>query len=184
MAAVEEEGYARLTMEGLARRAGVSKQTIYRWWPTKAGVVLEALIEGARRAAPQRETGSFEADLRHLVRDTVSAARASVAVLSALMAESQLDERFGRDFREGFLAGRRAVLREVIARGRERDQVSEDADPDILIELVFGMLWYRILTRHAPLNRRFADQLTAAVLALASPSSRDEREAVAAGVEA
>src|SRR3712207_5148615 len=114
VAAVDDEGYGRLTMEGLARRAGVSKQTIYRWWPTKGAVVLEALIEGAREAAPARDSGSFEADLRRLVRDTVSAVSSSAGLLSALMAEAQLDDRFGKEFRQGFLAGRRAVLREIL----------------------------------------------------------------------
>ena len=176
-----------LSIERLAVTAGVGKQTIYRWWPTKAAVVLEALAEGARRAAPQRDTGSLETDVRRLMRDTVAATAASINILSALMAEAQLDDRFGREFREGFLAGRRSVLRDVIERGRARGQLADDADPDLLVELAFGLLWYRILTRHAPLNRRFADQITDAVLTVAMPRDREDAGGspeLTAGVEA
>jgi AcrR family transcriptional regulator len=163
---VEEEGYGTLTMEGIAARAGVSKQTLYRWWPSKAAVVLEALNEGAERVAPDPDTGSLESDLRPFLYGTVKGANRNARMLSALMAAAQLDAEFAASFRSGFLARRRAVLRKLLERAGERGELADSVDIDFVVEIVFGTLWYRILNRHAPLSRRFADRLSDSVLAL------------------
>jgi AcrR family transcriptional regulator len=165
---IGEDGYGRVTMEGIAREAGVSKQTLYRWWPTKAAIVLEALNEGAAKIAPSLDTGSFRADLRVFLRRSVSGASgANARLLAGLMAAAQLDEAFAVSFRSGFLARRRQALRELLERGRDRGELAASADLDFLVELVFATLWYRILAHNKPLNRRFADQLTDTLLALA-----------------
>lgn len=168
VALVEENGYAALTMEGIARRAAVSKQTIYRWWPGKGAVVLEALTEAASALAPMPSGGSLETDLRRLLRETVAAAGSpNSRVLAALMAEAQLNDEFARAFRDGFLAQRRTVLRVTFERARRRGEAGDRVDLDLLVDLVFGALWYRILAGHAPLDRRFADRLCEAALELA-----------------
>jgi len=165
---VEDDGYGALTMQRIARSAGVSKQTVYRWWPSKAAVVLEALNDAAQAAAPAPNGGSLETDLRGLLRSTVAGMTIrNTRMLAALMAEAQLDENFAGAFQSGFLARRREVLREVLERARARGEVAESVETEYLAELVFGAIWYRILGRHAPLNRRFADQLTESVLTLA-----------------
>ena len=74
-----------------------------------------------------------------------------------------------RRFRTGFLARRRQALRTLLEHGRDRGELPTSVDLDFLVELVFASLWYRILVRHQPLSRRFADQLADAVLALATP---------------
>jgi len=154
-------------MEAIAREAGVSKQTVYRWWPTKAAIILEGLNEAAAAIAPASDTGSFPADLRRFLRRTVAGAGGeSTRLLTALMAAAQLDDTFAESFRDSFLAARRRVLRELLESARERGEMSSSADPDYLAELVFGALWYRMLARNAPLDRRFADELTATVLTL------------------
>ncbi|MDX6643863.1 MAG: hypothetical protein QOD76_1825 [Solirubrobacteraceae bacterium] len=164
---VAERGYGALTMEGIARSAGVSKQTVYRWWPRKSAVVLEALSEAAQAVAPDSDTGSLEGDLRLFLRRTVTGAGQNAPMLAAMMAEAQLDEEFGGPFLSGFLARRRDVLREILERGRARGEVGSGADLDFVVEVAFAALWYRILGSHAPLNRRFADRLSQTVLALA-----------------
>jgi AcrR family transcriptional regulator len=166
---IGHDGYGRVTMEAIARDAGVSKQTVYRWWPTKAAIVLEALNEGAAAIAPVTDTGSFSTDLRVFMRRTVAgAAGRNARLLAALMAAAQLDDAFAESFRTGFLARRRQTLRELLEHGRKRDELVTSADLDFLVELAFAALWYRILARNQPLNRRFADQLTDTVLALAT----------------
>jgi AcrR family transcriptional regulator len=155
-------------MEAIAREAGVSKQTVYRWWPTKAAIVLEALNEGAAEIAPATDTGSLSADLRRFLRRTVAGADGRNArLLAALMAAAQLDDAFAESFRTGFLARRRLALRELLQRGRDRGEMASSADLDFLVELAFAALWYRILVRHQPLGRHFADQLADTVLTLA-----------------
>ena len=154
-------------MEGISRRAGVSKQTLYRWWPTKAAIILEALKEAATVIAPAPETGSLDTDLGLFLRQTVKgAAGTNTRLLAALMAEAQRDDSFAQSFQAEFLAVRRQVLREVLERARSRDEIAAWADIDLVVELVFGALWYRILARHEPLDDRFADRLSQAVLTI------------------
>ena len=163
---IERDGYGRVTMESIARRAGVSKQTVYRWWPTKAAILLEALNEGAAAISPLRDTGSFETDVRTFLRSTVAGARRNVRLLAALMAEAQFDENLAEAFRTGFLARRRQVLGELLERGRDSGELAAPADTDFFVELVFATLWYRILAQNRPLNRAFADRLTDSILTL------------------
>ena len=158
---LHNDGYRRLTMEGIAREAGVSKQTVYRWWTRKAEIVLEAVLEGAETAAAAPDTGSVEGDLRTFLRSAFRASStATTRVLTALMAEAQLDEEFAAAFRAEFLAQRRRALREVFRRGVARGELSRDADPEFLAEVVFGVVWYRMLGGHAALDRKLADRLT------------------------
>jgi AcrR family transcriptional regulator len=166
---VARDGYGRVTVQAIAREAGVSKQTVYRWWPTKAAIVLEALNAGAATIAPATDTGSLSTDLRTFLRRTVAGAGGrNSRLLAALMAAAQLDEAFAESFREGFLARRRNALRELLERGRDRGEMATSVDLDFLVELAFAALWYRILVHHQPLNRRFADPLADTMLALSA----------------
>src|SRR4051794_35435011 len=85
---IDEHGYGKLTMEAIAKRAGVSKQTVYRWWPSKAAVVLETLNEVAAAIAPA------SGDLRDFIRRSVRGAQRNRELLAGLMAEAQLDPVF------------------------------------------------------------------------------------------
>jgi AcrR family transcriptional regulator len=164
---IEQGGYGNLTMEAIAREAGVSRQTLYRWWPTKAAITLEALNEAAAAIAPAPDTGTLETDLRQFLRRTVAgAAGRNARLLAALMAEAQLDDGFADAFRAQFLARRREVLHDLLDRHRQRGELADTADLDFLVELVFATVWYRILARSRPLNRNFADQLADTLLAL------------------
>src|SRR5207245_21039 len=122
----------------------------------------------ASTIAPAPDSGSLAEDLLVFLRRTVSGAQGGRGkLLTALMAEAQLDEAFARSFRKDFLAARREVLSDVLERGRARGEVAPSANVEFLAELVFAMLWYRMLGAHAPLDRRLADELTDAVLRLA-----------------
>jgi AcrR family transcriptional regulator len=162
------EGYGRLTMEGIARRAGVSKQTIYRWWPSPAAVLMEALNERAETLVPDRDLGSFALNLRGFIRRTIAALQSGLAPLVAsLMAEAQRDPEFAATFGEQFLARRRSALHDLFNQAQARGEIGPNIDSRLLVEIAFGTIWYRLLAKHAPLNKHFADQLTGALLTLA-----------------
>lgn len=148
-----EHGYGGLTTEAIAARARSGKQTIYRWWPGKADLLLEALLGTADLWVPTADTGSYVSDLRRFLETTFALGedRRVVEVLRGMMAESLLDPGFAERFREGFLRRRRDALRLVLDRARERGDLPPAPSPELVLDLVFGLVWYRALT--APLDQ-------------------------------
>ena len=168
---ISESGYRGLTMEGVARHAGVSKQTLYRWWPSPAEILLEALNGGASQIAPLEDTGHLEPDLRSFVLSSVLGARGTVAsLLTTLMAEAQRDPAFAASFRTGFLARRRSLMRTLLDRAAARGDLAPNVDLDFIVELFYGTLWYRLLADSGPIDEHFADQLTATLLVHLRPA--------------
>lgn len=165
---LEEHGYAALTMQGIAKRAGVGKQTVYRWYPSRADVVLEALVELAEARITVPDTGTLPGDLTAFLTATFRQ-RGQRPVLIGLMAEALLDPVFARAFRDRFLFSRRAALRQILDRASARGEISEDVDPELLIDVVYGVLWYRLMLDHAPLNDEAGRRLTDLVLRAAAP---------------
>jgi AcrR family transcriptional regulator len=151
---LREDGYAALTIGAIARAAGVGRQTVYRWWPSKADVVLEALVEWGADRVPVPTTGTLQERLRTFVRTTFQTAQEpdAAALLRALAAESQRDREFAERFGV-FLAARRAVLASVLA-----PDVAPERIP-LLVDLVFGLLWYRLLVGTGPLDAAVADEV-------------------------
>jgi AcrR family transcriptional regulator len=160
---LQERGYAALTVEGIAARAGVGKQTIYRWWPSKADVVLDGLIDLTATKISVPDEGSLPADLMVFLADTFRE-RGQRAVLVGLMAQALLDPVFAAAFRDRFLFGRRTVLREILDRAAARGEIAPDVDPELLIDVVYGVLWYRLLLDHAPLDEEAGRQLAKLVV--------------------
>jgi AcrR family transcriptional regulator len=162
-AAIDEltdRGYAELTTEGIAARAGVGKQTIYRWWPSKADVVLDAILDRASSTVAVPDTGSLSADLSAFLVATFRQ-RGQRQVLIGLMAQAVFDPVFAVAFRDRFLFSRRAALRGILVRAVERGEIRSDQDLELLIDVVFGVLWYRLLLDHAPLSEEAGEQLAA-----------------------
>jgi AcrR family transcriptional regulator len=164
LAAVEallaEGGYPAVSVEAVAARAGVGKQTIYRWWPGKPELILEHLIKVAA-TLPSPDTGGLATDLRIYLRATCFGwtTGGTGPVVAALMAEAQVDAAFGARFYRDLIAGRRAALRHLLARGQARGELAADRNLDLLLDLIYGPLWYRLLLHHAPLDETFIEQL-------------------------
>ncbi len=166
---VSARGYAKVTMEGIAASAGVGKQTIYRWWPSKAAVVFDAILDAnsaSDGAVAVPDTGDIGADLRALMRSTIAelADPATDRLQRAVTAEIQTD----RDVADALV---RRLLRPQLdaVAGRVRagvvaGQVDGSVDADVAVEMLFGPVFHRWLLRTAPLDDDFADVLVAQVL--------------------
>jgi AcrR family transcriptional regulator len=165
---LEDRGYAALTIEGIAARAGAGKQTIYRWWPSKADVVLDAILEQAAARIPEPDTGSLHGDLTAFLEASFKQ-RGQRRVLIGLMAEALLDPVFHDQFRDRFLFARRAALRTILNRAQARGEMTPEVDPELLLDVVFGVLWYRLMLDHAPLSEAAGRELAALVVRAASP---------------
>jgi AcrR family transcriptional regulator len=164
---VVAQGYGAVSIEEIARRAGVGKQTIYRWWPSKGDVLVEALVGKADSHIPLDDAGSWVGDLRRVLEDSIALLLTPPIgdLLRALMVESQRDPAFGVRFRAGFLDERRAALATLVERARRRGDLPAGLTPEFAADVVFGVLWYRLLVVEQPFDQRLADDLVALLTA-------------------
>lgn len=161
---VGEVGYARLTVDGIAARSGAGKQTIYRWWPSKADVLFDAMATKADLHVPITDQGSYRNDLRAFLDASFGMTSPVVLeVLRALMAHAQVDEAFGERFRESFLKRRRDALGEIVERARERGDLPPGISPETVADIVFGVIWYRVLARAEPPGPGLTDEVVRAL---------------------
>jgi AcrR family transcriptional regulator len=159
-----ERGPRGLTMSGLAERAGVSKETLYRWWRSKAEVLLEALAQYGEDAIPVPDTGSLADDLRSFMHATATALdHPTRRILRTLAAAAAADPAAADQIRRQFLARRRAALGAVLDRALERGELPDQAMAVTMQDLVFGSLWYRLIFDIGPLDDAWADAVTDAI---------------------
>ncbi|RDI51972.1 TetR/AcrR family transcriptional regulator [Nocardia mexicana] len=158
-------GGTAVTTAEIAAAAGVSKQTIYRWWPSKGAVLLEAMTEWARSSAPDRDTGAVRADLTTFLTATFTAAATptAAALLRAVLAEAQTDPAT-TDLLEEFARDRRAILHRIFDRAGARGELREGADPELLVDQAYGVLWYRLAVARLPLTADIAARLADSLL--------------------
>ncbi|MEU1334284.1 TetR/AcrR family transcriptional regulator [Streptomyces sp. NPDC005865] len=160
-----EHGFGALTIEAIARRAGVAKQTIYRWWPSKVEILLDTLIEDSAKRLPvptERPTAeSIRAYLRRfarfLTRDPAG------KVLLALVAEAQHQPETAKSFHERYLGPRRVRESEMLARAVEAGEIAPRLSPDATVDALTGPLIYRALTG-AGIPRGLVDALVDGLL--------------------
>jgi AcrR family transcriptional regulator len=146
---LREQGYPALSMQALARTAGVGKHTLYRWWPSKAAVVAEAAAARAAAEVAVPDTGVLASDLEAFLIATFRAAGHSeiAPILRTLAAEAQRDPAAAQILRE-FTAQRRRVLHDLLQRGMARGELRRDVDIDLLVDAAYGVFWYRFLVGH------------------------------------
>jgi AcrR family transcriptional regulator len=161
-------GVADLTIDAIAEAAGVGRQTIYRWWPSKGAVVAEAMTRRARVIVPARDTGSLAADLAGFLADSFAGLQdpTTARALRQLAAVAQQDEHVAGVLAD-FTAQRRAALRALLGRARASGDIPPGADLDMLVDMAYGVLWYRLLIGHAPLDEDAARRLAASLIAAA-----------------
>jgi AcrR family transcriptional regulator len=160
-------GLSAVSMDAVAERAGVSKATIYRWWPTKETLALDALYTEWASARPHpRDTGSLRGDLLSLLRPwaRLAGSRPYGRVVAALLTEAQTDPVFAAEYRERFVEPRRQQAREIFRRAIERGEIPPDTKVEVALDLLYGPLYHRLLHGHAPLNDRFVREVIDMVL--------------------
>lgn len=166
---VGEVGYGKTTIEAIAARAGVGKQTIYRWWPSKGAVLLEAFLDLGNRAAQAAgqhaagfpDTGDLAADLKLVLRATVDELNdpAFEAPTRALTAEGIVDPQLGAEFVQKLLDPSLQLYVTRLRAAQEAGQVRAGVDPRIALELLVAPLTHRWLLRTLPLTHAYADAI-------------------------
>jgi AcrR family transcriptional regulator len=155
-------GLSAVSMDAVAERAGVSKATIYRWWPTKETLALDALYtEWAAASPPPADTGSLRGDLLSLLRPwaRLASGRPYGRVIAALLTEAQTDPAFSGEYRRRVLEPRRDRARAIFARAVARGEIPDDTKTEVALDLLYGPLYHRLLHGHAPLDDRFVEEV-------------------------
>jgi AcrR family transcriptional regulator len=155
-------GLSAVSMDAVAEQAGVSKATIYRWWPTKETLALDALYTewAGVRPAP-RDTGTLRGDLLSLLRPwaRLVGERPHARVIAALLSEAQMDPAFAEEYRHHVVEPRRELATAVFLRAAERGEIDEDTKIDVALDLIYGPLYHRLLHGHAKLTDRFVQDV-------------------------
>ncbi|MDT0456407.1 TetR/AcrR family transcriptional regulator [Streptomyces sp. DSM 41527] len=160
-----EKGYEGLTIEGVAQRSGVNKTTLYRWWPSKGALLGAALIGARQLELTPPDTGSLEEDLEALLGTMTTllterpASDIAVAVLGAVTHSPELASHV-KDFFADRIAREQVVFDRAVARG----EIAADADPLLLMDLLAGAAWVRIVLRQLPLEKGFVARTVRTVL--------------------
>lgn len=160
LALLVEHGFARVTIESIAERAGVGKATVYRRWTNKADLVVHAFFESVEPRVRLQDSGDLRADFRQQLRLVArEMAGPNGRVLATLIACMQMDADLAHSFRTRWLAVRRAAGRQALIRGMERGVLPPATDPDLVLDALFSPLHFRLLAGHGPLSTEFSDRL-------------------------
>lgn len=170
-----ELGLEAVSMEAVAERAEVSKATIYRWWPSKEVLALDAIYTNWAVVSSSRDTGTLRGDLLSLILPWVRelGRKPFARIVAQLAARVQTDPDFGELWRERFVEPRRAPARAIFARAVERGEIDRNLKLEVALDLLYGPLYHRLLHGHAPLTERFArdviDILLGGLLSVSQP---------------
>ncbi|MFB4271298.1 TetR/AcrR family transcriptional regulator [Nonomuraea sp. GTA35] len=166
-----ETGYAKLTIEAVAARAGVGKDTIYRRWPSKGLLFLDAVLGSRTQALEHPDTGDVVADLRQVMRracDLLSRPPWG-PLYPDLIGEAQHDPEVAAALNERFIRPQAADTLARLKAAEEQGRLAPDVDLDLAFEILSGPLYYRLLITHEPLTHAYIDRVLQAVLAGIGP---------------
>ncbi len=149
-----------VSINEIVREAGVAKQTVYRWWPSKTAVVLDALVEGSMRDTPFPDSGDLRADFEAHLRSVVRLfASPTGALIRELVAQGQHDPRHAEEFRVRFWAPRRELSLSRLRSGVAAGEIRADLDLELALDTIYGPVWLRHLVGHLPIRQRDARQV-------------------------
>ncbi|MET9118384.1 TetR/AcrR family transcriptional regulator C-terminal ligand-binding domain-containing protein [Streptomyces longwoodensis] len=155
------EGIAGLTFERVARLSGVSKTTLYKWWPSKGALALDGYFHAVEQTLAFEDTGDIRADLLHQLRAFVRIMTTTPAgrVVTELVGQSQTDEDLAAAFRTLYSSERRRLAGERLARAREQGQIRADVDVQVLVDQLWGAVYHRLLIPDEPVTDDFVVSL-------------------------
>src|SRR5580658_1330642 len=164
-ALLQKKSVRELTMEEVAKRAKVGKPTLYKWWPTKATLVLAMLCE---RMAPNLEKPtvlSAEESLRFRVRRLIDAFNGPFGkIVAGVIAEGQSEPAILQEFFGRWVSPRRNATIADLRRGKNAGELRSETEPELLNDAIFGAIYYRLLLLSGPLTRQFGDELIGQVI--------------------
>lgn len=154
---VNERGYEAVSVNLIAEEAGVAKQTLYRRWPSKAEIVLDAFLESAGGLSAVKYE-NLELTLTKFLRRLFKHLGTDGAAIRNLIASAQSDEAFRKQFLSRFVVPRAQVVADILQRAVEAGELPAGSRIDMLCDMIHGAFWYRLLTSRA-LDANYANAL-------------------------
>ena len=162
---LQEKPARELTMEAVAKRANVGKPTLYKWWPSKAALIMAMFHERLDQPLAIPVTVTAEGAIRARMRRLIKVVNGLFGkVVGELIAEGQSDPDILREFYEQHVSLRRASAVAEIERGKATGEFSTDTDAELLVDAIFAPVYYRLLLRFAPLTEKYGNDLIDQVL--------------------
>lgn len=161
-----DTGSAGLTFERVARAAGVSKTTLYKWWPSVGALALDGYFHAVEDALAFDDTGDVRADLLAQLRSfaTVMTQTPGGRVLTELIGQSQTDPDLAEAYRRLYSGERRRLACERLVRAQEAGQLRAEVDPQVLVDQLWGAVYHRLLIPDEPVTEAFVEALVANLL--------------------
>jgi AcrR family transcriptional regulator len=160
-----EGGLGAASIEAIAARAGVSKVTIYKWWPSRGSVAVDAFFHRYRQTIDFPDTGDLAADLTGQIRLLITAFRGRAgSIMAELIGQAQSDPALADTLRSRWLQPRRDASTAVLLRAVERSEIRADTDIAVVLDQLYAPLYYRLTMQHEPLTADLADKLVHTLL--------------------
>ena len=156
-----ENGLRDITFEKVATRAGASKMTLYKWWPSPGALAFDAYFAATEQTLAFDDTGDLEADLTRQLHAFVGflTSREHGPVVAELVGAAQSDPDLGAAFAERYTLPRRALAVARLRTARDAGQLRPDVDLESLVDQLWGACYHRLLLPARPLDADFADTL-------------------------
>jgi AcrR family transcriptional regulator len=160
-----ESGFSGTTIEAIAARARVSKVTIYKWWPSRGAVAIDAYFHRFRETSVYPDTGDVATDITTQILSVIETFRGRAGyVMAELLGHAQSDPALAEMLRVRWLQPRREAATVVLQRAIERGEIRKDVSLPVLMDELYGPVYYRLIARHEPLSDEFAHELVANTL--------------------
>lgn len=171
---LESTCFVNATTDAIAERAGASKATIYRWWPNKEAVFIEALREATAQELPLPDTGDLQQDVRVQLQNFVKLLTGPRGrTFKAFIAAAQSDEQVAEAFRKLWIEPRRAQTKAVLVRHQLEGRLGSSTDLEAFMDMLYGPFYFRLMAGHRPLTAAMANQVAEMALDQLSRNSAE-----------
>jgi AcrR family transcriptional regulator len=162
---LKQFGFSDLSIESIAAHAGVGKATVYRWWPNKAALVIDAFVSVVEAELRYPATGPAEKAFREQMERWIPIFNSPLGkVIAAVIGAGQSDPEIIEAFRAHWVEPRRREARELLKQSMQAGEIRADIEPDTILDLLYGPLYLRLMVRNGPLTQDLVDKIFAVVL--------------------
>ncbi|HZR57845.1 MAG TPA: TetR/AcrR family transcriptional regulator [Terriglobales bacterium] len=157
---LRESGFADLSIESIAAHAGVGKATVYRWWPNKGGLVMDAFVSIAEQELSFPPTGPVEKAIREQMKRWSAIFGGPLGrIIAAVIGAGQSEPEMLEAFQNYYVEPRRREARELLKQAMKNGEIRPNLNPNMILDILYGPLYFRLLIKSGPLTVQFIDEV-------------------------